>query len=843
MGKHEFLTPKAIANRIKAKGLQKLRWYCQMCQKQCRDENGFKCHCMSESHQRQMQVFGQAPDRVVEGFSEEFLDAFLTLLRRAHRHSRIAATVVYNEFIADRHHVHMNSTRWATLTEFVKFLGREGHCKVEDTPKGWFITYIDRDSEQAVKARLKRKRIKSDLAEDERQERMIARQIERAQQSMGKTNGELGDDASPDGSEGESGSEDEYSDSENDHEGQEEDAKEANNAAGKIAIALQRAVPGPKVNPLDDKPKVKFGFEEEDEVSARDKEKEELAKKKGKDAINAAEARRSALDELMKEEEKAKERSNRKDYWLCPGIVVKVMSKSLAEKGYCKQKGVVKRVIDKYVGEIEMLESKHVLRVDQDELETVIPQIGGLVRIVNGAYRGSNARLLSVDTERFCAKVQVEKGLYDGKVLKAIEIRPCKLGFFNLKVTRDYLDIEKGVNRRPLYESHPLSSFSWTTTDNMDMVLHGKKDELHDIFESALKSSDLKGLHSECLTDMWIGRDRFAFIDLSAGPFAWGPAVGGDGKLQKKRLKLNYKIQSERFSSFGENYHAVDILLAEIDVYELFAFKHCVGRRVQLALCKELDERRHDLKSELEGYNTGDSDDINKKKALDALNRMEKWNLFKDVPEEHHSYTVARDSFLAHLGSVLWGSMRHVIAPSVSHRAHHYYDKLSFQLYFVTQEKVRNIKQLPVNVKSVTEGLSSVLLQFQKPMFSQHMLSLSEDPALIMAFAMARRAAAVPLLLVNGFSKSTVHTYLDSAILQHQLQRLSEHNLLKVWCWAGDSKLPELFASLYLKRSKFVFSVVCACGFFFLSFCKTLVGGCWGWLIPAPLASFFFFPA
>lgn len=26
----DFLTPKAIANRIKAKGLQKLRWYCQV---------------------------------------------------------------------------------------------------------------------------------------------------------------------------------------------------------------------------------------------------------------------------------------------------------------------------------------------------------------------------------------------------------------------------------------------------------------------------------------------------------------------------------------------------------------------------------------------------------------------------------------------------------------------------------------------------------------------------------------------------------------------------------------------------------------------------------------------
>lgn len=415
MGKSDFLTPKAIANRIKAKGLQKLRWYCQMCQKQCRDENGFKCHCMSESHQRQMAIFGQAPDRVVEGFSDEFLEEFLTLLRRAHRSSRVAATVVYNEFIADRHHVHMNSTRWATLTEFVKFLGREGHAKVEETPKGWFLTYIDRDSEQAIKDRLKRKRVKSDLAEDERQELMIARQIERAQQSMSKANGDE-DDAD---AEGVTGSEDEYSGSDDDQEEpEEEDVKEANKTTRKIAIALQRAAPPPKVNPFDDKPKMKFGFEEEEEV----------VNKKGKDAGKAAEPRRSAIEDLMKEEENAKERSNRKEYWLCPGIVVKVMSKSLAEKGYYKQKGLVKRVIDKYVGEIEMLESKHVLRVDQDELETVIPQIGGLVRIVNGAYRGSNARLLAVDTERFCAKLQVEKGLYDGKVLRAIEYEDiCKV--------------------------------------------------------------------------------------------------------------------------------------------------------------------------------------------------------------------------------------------------------------------------------------------------------------------------------------------------------------------------------------------------------------------------------
>lgn len=43
--------------------------------------------------------------------------------------------------------------------------------------------------------------------------------------------------------------------------------------------------------------------------------------------------------------------------WLAPGITVKVMSKALQEHGYYKQKGIVSRVLDDFVGEIEMLDS------------------------------------------------------------------------------------------------------------------------------------------------------------------------------------------------------------------------------------------------------------------------------------------------------------------------------------------------------------------------------------------------------------------------------------------------------------------------------------------------------
>ena len=82
MGKSDgFLTPKAISNRIKAKGLQKLKFYCQMCEKQCRDANGFKCHCQSESHRRQMEIVQQQQGKFIDNFSKQFEKDFMDLVR------------------------------------------------------------------------------------------------------------------------------------------------------------------------------------------------------------------------------------------------------------------------------------------------------------------------------------------------------------------------------------------------------------------------------------------------------------------------------------------------------------------------------------------------------------------------------------------------------------------------------------------------------------------------------------------------------------------------------------------------------------------------------------------
>lgn len=70
---------------------------------------------------------------------------------------RVHCNIVYQEYVAERDHTHMNATKWETLTEFVQWLGREGHCVVDETPKGWFIAYIDKDPEVIARQKVRKK--------------------------------------------------------------------------------------------------------------------------------------------------------------------------------------------------------------------------------------------------------------------------------------------------------------------------------------------------------------------------------------------------------------------------------------------------------------------------------------------------------------------------------------------------------------------------------------------------------------------------------------------------------------------------------------------------------------
>lgn len=181
MPKAEVGSVKHLSNQMKSKGLQRLRWFCQICEKQCRDDNGFKCHVQSESHVRRMQVIGSDVNKVSNDYSHQFQSDFLKLLRTAHGEKSIHMNHFYQEYISDKLHVHMNSTRWPSLTEFAKHLGREGICRVEDTEKGLHIAWIDNSPEALRRQDALRKKERQDKGDEEREQRLIKEQILRAQ--------------------------------------------------------------------------------------------------------------------------------------------------------------------------------------------------------------------------------------------------------------------------------------------------------------------------------------------------------------------------------------------------------------------------------------------------------------------------------------------------------------------------------------------------------------------------------------------------------------------------------------------------------------------------------------
>ncbi|XP_070328054.1 DNA/RNA-binding protein KIN17 isoform X2 [Odocoileus virginianus] len=370
MGKSDFLTPKAIANRIKSKGLQKLRWYCQMCQKQCRDENGFKCHCMSESHQRQLLLASENPQQFMDYFSEEFRNDFLELLRRRFGTKRVHNNIVYNEYISHREHIHMNATQWETLTDFTKWLGREGLCKVDETPKGWYIQYIDRDPETIRRQLELEKKKKQDLDDEEKTAKFIQEQVRR-------------------GLEGKEQEVPVFTELSRENDEEKVTFNLNKGACSSGAASSKSSFLGPSaLKTIGTTASVKR--KESSQSSAPSKEKK----------------KKSALDEIMEIEEE-KKRTARTDYWLQPKIIVKIITKKLGEK-YHKKKGVVKEVIDKYTAVVKMIDSGDKLKLDQTHLETVIPAPGKRIRVLNGGYRGNEGTLESINEKTFSATIVIE---------------------------------------------------------------------------------------------------------------------------------------------------------------------------------------------------------------------------------------------------------------------------------------------------------------------------------------------------------------------------------------------------------------------------------------------------
>jgi DNA/RNA-binding protein KIN17 len=73
------------------------------------------------------------------------------------------------------------------------------------------------------------------------------------------------------------------------------------------------------------------------------------------------------------------------------------------------------------------MENGDMLKLDQSQLETVIPLVGGKVKVVNGAYRGDEAVLTAVNVDKYTATVKLETGPKTGSSIEVDYEDICKL--------------------------------------------------------------------------------------------------------------------------------------------------------------------------------------------------------------------------------------------------------------------------------------------------------------------------------------------------------------------------------------------------------------------------------
>ena len=150
---------------------------------------------------------------------------------------------------------------------------------------------------------------------------------------------------------------------------------------------------------------------------SREREQTETTKK----------SRKSALEEIKSLEEKRRQLQNRREHWLHKGIVVKVSTNILGDK-YSEKKGVVVDVEDRFVALVKMTETGDVIKIDQLYLETVIPNIGREVLVVNGANRGHRGRVLRVSPDTFSVDIEMLDGALTGTEVRGVEYEDvCKL--------------------------------------------------------------------------------------------------------------------------------------------------------------------------------------------------------------------------------------------------------------------------------------------------------------------------------------------------------------------------------------------------------------------------------
>lgn len=246
---------------------------------------------------------------------------------------------------------------------------------------GWYVTYIDRDPETLAAQEKKAKKEKMDKDDEERLMEFIDKQIEKAKQDTKEEEGETSKTPL---------------------------MRPENDTPLILDIKLK---PKPKLLPVLEIKQEKIKSEDSKSVSSKSISEKDEKLKRSNDNNETEPVKKLKSDD----------NSPAIEGWLREGLMVKVTTKSLGDK-YYKAKGVVQSVgSDGFVGKVKLKTPEevngHIIRLDQEYLETVIPAIGKEVLILWGKHKEMRAIVKKLHIEQYSIDVELEK---DKKLVKKL---------------------------------------------------------------------------------------------------------------------------------------------------------------------------------------------------------------------------------------------------------------------------------------------------------------------------------------------------------------------------------------------------------------------------------------
>ena len=337
-----------------------------MCRKQCRDQNGFDMHCQGRAHCEQMALFAKNPDRYINEFSTEFRSRFLEVLEEKHAFAETKAAVPYNQLLgSDSQCARLSATRWSCLAHFISSLEEDGICKVrsiDDAVSGQpiqFIRLYDKRNEEAHKKMLAKRERDAHMRQENETE--LESQFAARHAAIAALGGKKPSSTA-------------------------EPLLNTTTTASSMKMNLTVAKETSEANIFTAQKELRRN---EREASRREAE-EAAARKEKKRRVEVETA--TETDPI----------------WVTPGIVVKVVNQAVGGGRFFKKKGKVEAT-DGYTATVRIAEPSAVLKLDQQDLQTVIPKLGNTVLLLQGRHKGSRAVLDALNAESFSAVLSLGK--------------------------------------------------------------------------------------------------------------------------------------------------------------------------------------------------------------------------------------------------------------------------------------------------------------------------------------------------------------------------------------------------------------------------------------------------